>query len=198
MEKSIQIKDWIGIYDGFILPSECDKAIKIFEQENEFKNTFSRMTSENTGPNKKNDLQLFCNPANITLWHKDLKVMIANFDIALKNYLMQTDITNLIGNLSYEVIKIQKTIPGQGYHLWHVEHSPGLVNTKRFLVYTIYLNDVDDGGETEFLHFSRRVKPKKGRIVIWPASFPYVHRGNPPLKGEKYIVTSWLSLPNDN
>jgi hypothetical protein len=156
------------------------------------------MTSENTGPNKKNDLQLFCNPANITIWHKDLKVMIANFDIALKNYLMQTDITNLIGNLSYEVIKIQKTIPGQGYHLWHVEHSPGLVNTKRFLVYTIYLNDVDDGGETEFLHFSRRVKPKKGRIVIWPASFPYVHRGNPPLKGEKYIVTSWLSLPNDD
>ena len=31
-------------------------------------------------------------------------------------------------------------------------------------------------------------------IVIWPAAFPYVHRGNPPLSGEKYILTSWMML----
>ena len=44
------------------------------------------------------------------------------------------------------------------------------------------------------LHFSKRVKPKKGRIVIWPAGFPYVHRGNSPLSGDKYIITSWMNL----
>jgi hypothetical protein len=65
---------------------------------------------------------------------------------------------------------------------------------KRVLVYSIYLNTVEDGGETEFLYQSQRVKPVKGRIVIWPAGFPYVHRGNPPLSGEKYIVTSWISF----
>ena len=65
---------------------------------------------------------------------------------------------------------------------------------KRALAYGIYLNDVKDGGETEFLNFSTRVKPKKGRIVIWPAAFPYVHRGNPPLSGEKYLLTSWMDL----
>ena len=58
----------------------------------------------------------------------------------------------------------------------------------------IYLNDVEEGGETEFLHFSKRIKPKTGRIVIWPAGFPYVHRGNPPLSGVKYILTSWMML----
>ena len=41
-----------------------------------------------------------------------------------------------------------------------------------------------------------KVKPKKGRIVFWPASYPFVHRGNPPLKGEKYIVTGWIN-PED-
>ena len=35
---------------------------------------------------------------------------------------------------------------------------------------------------------------KKGRIVIWPAAFPYVHRGNSPLSGKKYILTSWMNL----
>ena len=59
--------------------------------------------------------------------------------------------------------------------------------------YTIYLNDVEEGGETEFLHQSVRVKPKTGRIVFWPAGYPFVHRGNPPLKGEKYIMTGWLN-----
>ena len=57
----------------------------------------------------------------------------------------------------------------------------------------VYLNDVEEGGETEFLHQSVRVKPKKGRIVIWPAAFPYVHRGNQPLSGEKYLLTSWIN-----
>ena len=64
----------------------------------------------------------------------------------------------------------------------------------RAFVFTIYLNDVEEGGETEFLHFSKRVKPKAGRIVIWPAPFPYLHRGNPPLSGKKYILTSWMML----
>jgi hypothetical protein len=56
---------------------------------------------------------------------------------------------------------------------------------------------VEEGGETEFLHQSIRAKPVKGRCVIWPAAFPYVHRGNPPLQGEKYIMTSWMMLPNE-
>jgi len=54
------------------------------------------------------------------------------------------------------------------------------------------LNDVKEGGETEFLYQSVRVSPKKGTLVIWPAAFTHVHRGNPPLSGTKYIMTSWL------
>jgi hypothetical protein len=60
----------------------------------------------------------------------------------------------------------------------------------------MYLNDVDDGGETEFLYQSKRYKPVKGRVLIWPAGFTHVHRGNPPLSGEKYIATSWLENIN--
>jgi hypothetical protein len=61
----------------------------------------------------------------------------------------------------------------------------------------VYLNDVLDGGETEFLYQSRRVKPREGRVVIFPVQWTHTHRGNPPLSGEKYIATSWLHL-NDN
>jgi len=54
-----------------------------------------------------------------------------------------------------------------------------------------YLNDNFEGGETEFLYLNKRVSAKQGRIIIFPAGFTHVHRGNPPIGGEKYIVTSW-------
>ena len=99
---------------------------------------------------------------------------------------VETDIDNQL--------KIQKTLPKEGYHQWHIEHMRGAKGEPRAFAFSVYLNDVEEGGETEFLHFSQRIKPKQGRVVIWPAAFPYVHRGNPPLSGEKYILTSWMNL----
>jgi prolyl 4-hydroxylase len=61
-----------------------------------------------------------------------------------------------------------------------------------------YLNEVQLGGETEFLHWHERVTPKLGRVVIFdnvkdgkvdPDS---VHAGLPVLAGGKYLATLWL------
>ena len=66
-----------------------------------------------------------------------------------------------IENVQQVAMKIQKTLPGGGYHTFHCENiAPG--NYNRLLVTMLYLNDVDDGGETEFLHQSKRVKPEEG------------------------------------
>ena len=126
----------------------------------------------------------------------DIALQENNETKAFKHYLEKTGAGAAYDNVPFHKgqIKIQKTLPTEGYHIWHIEHNRGRDNEGRAFVFSIYLNDVEDGGETEFLHFSKRVKPKKGRIVIWPAAFPYVHRGNPPLSGEKYILTSWLRL----
>jgi len=56
----------------------------------------------------------------------------------------------------------------------------------------VYLNTVVEGGETEFKYQHRRVQPKYGRVVFWPSQWTHAHRGNPPLKGNKYIATSWI------
>ena len=89
--------------------------------------------------------------------------------------------------------KIQKTLPGGGYHVWHCENGEKHF-MRRMGVYLMYLNDVEEGGETEFLYLSQRIKPKKGRLLIWPPNFPWTHRGNPPLSGEKYIMTGWMEF----
>ena len=54
-----------------------------------------------------------------------------------------------------------------------------------------YLNDVTDGGETEFMYQKLKIKPKKGLTLIWPADWTHTHRGIPSMTQVKYIATGW-------
>jgi len=194
-EKTVNITNYIGVYDNYITEVECDKAIKLFEDQNKFHKTVNRLAFEKASILQKQDQQFFAAHDNIDIWWEDLKSMMLNFDLAFNHYCENTGAKEAYSvPFHFTCLKIQKTLPTEGYHLWHVEHGKGFHNEPRAFVFSIYLNDVEEGGETEFLNFSKRVQPKKGRIVIWPAAFPYVHRGNPPLSGEKYILTSWMLL----
>jgi hypothetical protein len=196
-EKTSKIEKFIGIYDNYILPQQCDEAVKLFEKEKRHRKVLNRIQTEKADFHFKKDEQYFAGNENIDFWWDSLKPMLVNYDMAFRNYSMQTGANSAYGGdfkFYLTGVKIQKTLPGEGYHVWHIEHNKGYHQEARAFVYSIYLNDVKEGGETEFLHQSVRVKPKKGRIVIWPAGFPYVHRGNPPLAGEKYILTSWMMV----
>ena len=97
------------------------------------------------------------------------------------------------GAISYE-IKLQKTPVKGGYAVWHPEQGPGSSAT-RTISWLVYLNDVEEGGETEFLYQGFRQKATKGTLVIWPTGFTHTHRGNPPYSNEKYIITGWANFP---
>ena len=194
-DRTVNIDNFIGTYDNYILPQECDRVVKLYEDQNKFNNTVNRIGSESASILDKQDQQFFAGSSNLNIWWEELEPMMLNFDMALQHYLKNTGAKEAFDNkLHYTSLKIQKTLPTEGYHVWHIEHQKGFNNEPRALVFSVYLNDVEEGGETEFLHFSKRVKPKKGRIAIWPAAFPYLHRGNPPLSGKKYILTSWMLL----
>ncbi len=77
------------------------------------------------------------------------------------------------------------------YHVWHNEDDTPQ-NMRRVATFILYLNDVEEGGETEFLYYPKRVKAKTGRFILWPAGFTHTHRGNPPISNTKYIVTGWV------
>ncbi len=93
-------------------------------------------------------------------------------------------------------INLQKYLRGSGgYHHWHSEIYPQNASCEslhRVLLWMVYLNDVADGGETEFLYQGRKIAPKQGRLVIAPAGFTHTHRGNVAVSGDKYIATSWI------
>ena len=88
---------------------------------------------------------------------------------------------------------IQRYYPNQGFHKWHCERG-NLHNGNRHLVFMTYLNDVTDGGETEWYYQKIKVKPKKGLTVIWGTDWTFTHRGIPSPTQTKYIITGWYSF----
>ena len=61
----------------------------------------------------------------------------------------------------------------------------------RLINFIWYLNDVEEGGETEFFG-NYRIKPTQGKIVFFPSEWFYPHQGKTPLSNNKYILTGWL------
>ena len=83
--------------------------------------------------------------------------------------------------------QIQKT-EKNGFYGWHHD---GHLN--RIFTYIFYLNDVEEGtgGTTEFL-CGKIVQPKAGKLVIFPATLTYIHRGTKLKEGVKYIMTNFI------
>ena len=87
---------------------------------------------------------------------------------------------------------IQYYEPGEGFPEWHCERSMNQTD-QRALVFMTYLNDVTDGGETEWLYQERKIKPKKGLTAIWPTDFTHTHRGIISPTQTKIIITGWFN-----
>lgn len=82
-----------------------------------------------------------------------------------------------------------------GYPYWHCELYPRAADGEtlhRHLLWTLYLNDGFDDGETEFLFQQRKVAPRTGDLLLAPTAFTHTHRGNRPNGGDKFIATSWI------
>lgn len=75
----------------------------------------------------------------------------------------------------------------------HVDQHAGATVTRLFTI-IVYLNDVYEGGETEFPTYNKKINPKKGKVLMFPCNFLYLHQGNVPISNDKYIATSFVNF----
>lgn len=191
----MSIPNFIEVYNVFN-DSFCDYAIKCFEEANAHNLCLSRKQKENVGSTTKDDKAVHFPHYDFPMRHlsQDLVSQFdGGFNQGLQQYYDKYDYLRNVNAMRYYEAKIQKTQPGQGYHVWHCEVD-AREHTSRVLTWTVYLNDNFEAGETEFLYQHYRYKPKKGDLVIFPAYFTHVHRGNPPIGGDKYIITGWIEF----
>ena len=101
----------------------------------------------------------------------------------LKSFLKSVDIPSF---------NIQKYSSGDHFAKVHTERQ-SLNTLHRLFAFMTYLNDVEDGGQTDFKYQRRSFQPKAGKTLIWPSDWTHTHRGVVPNRGLKYIVTGWAS-----
>jgi prolyl 4-hydroxylase len=121
---------------------------------------------------------------------------------------LQRRIDSLLGfdRSHAEMLQGQRYTAGQQFkpHIdWFQQGSPGWAaewrhGGQRAFTAMVYLNDVADGGETDFPRLDLAMIPRQGALLVWnnadrdgvPNPLT-VHAGNPVLSGTKYVVTRW-------
>jgi len=173
----------------------CDDIIDYFETES---NSIYKGTS---GPGEVNLEIKDCDQCNLNENNNLYQRYFQELVIASKEYVKKFTYVDYYAPWGIiEPINIKRySPPNQAFHGWHTERAAALMPVcLRNLVFMTYLNDITDCGETEFFYQSLKIKPKKGKTIIWPADWTHTHRGIPSPTQTKYIVTGWLSyLPEE-
>jgi len=204
----MNFKDTIGIFPKLFTPDECKTLITLFEDYNRAGVAYEGNNASGNKELKKSiDYNLFINEEENKLQINKINGL---FNKALDQYLEeyphreQYEHSRIIVNKTYyPLFQIQKYNKNEGhYNAWHVEKEDW-PSSRRMFVFILYLNDVKKGGETGFLFKEEgqedffKVKPEIGKLIIHPASWPYIHKGYMPESDDKYILTTWLSYSPD-
>lgn len=160
----------------------CDEIIEEFKQ----KDSLSKF-DERRGYFRLNDRQM-----DPDLMKRYLRELNRVFEKYKKKYVWTHTMSTPWSVMS--PYNIQKYEPGFAYNPIHVEEAgPREGKIMRNLAFVTYLNDIEEGGETEFIYQGIKIKPEKGLTTIFPAGWTHPHKGHPAYKEVKYIVTGWSS-----
>lgn len=192
---AVEISDFIGIFDNAFSKNFCQRTIDFFENANTAGLCYNRQQENGVTRSLKHDQAIMLTEessytlnATKALSKEFVDTFWQHFaEYAQNKYYSIAESCDL----RIDELKIQKTEVGQGFHAWHFEQGNKFTGD-RICAFQLYLNDVEEGGETEFLYYPRRIKSKQGRLIIWPGTYTHTHRGNPPLTNTKYVITSWV------
>lgn len=180
------IEEYLNVFDK----EYCDEIIrhfKIMETRN--------ITHTNNGIAAQDNRIVFDWAYTSNTYHYDYNLCSFFYEKIHETYLKYVEkyqILKTVDQHSPKGMSVQCTKPHEGYHQWHAEIG-NLSSSARVINYMLYLNDIDEGGETEFLYQGIKIKPEYGKVVIFPCSFTHPHRGNPIYKNEKFIITGWYT-----
>lgn len=179
---------FLRIYENALSEQFCKEVIEKFETDGRKTNG---VVHGGYKPEVKQSIDLPI--SKLHDWNEVDQVLFNSLNKHFNQYM--EDLPDVVENWGWGQLKdtgyqIQKTCPG-GFYTWHHDSIWNTYREIRILTFIWYLNDVEEG-HTEFIS-GIKIQPKLGRLLLFPASWNYVHTGTPP-KTDKYIVTGWMSL----
>ena len=127
-------------------------------------------------------------------WIDIFDILNNSINSNLREYVEKTNFENLNKKKIYfPYCHIQKILEGGFYTPHFDDGADPSYERKRIITCIWYLNDVENGGETHFLKTGFKIKPKTGRLGMFPSDKRFIHEGLPPI-GTKYIISCWLEI----
>jgi hypothetical protein len=183
---------FIWVKDHDLEPDFCNHVIDKFEKE--------KRKSPGTTGNRIDRTVKRSTDFRITFsdkkWNDEAKIFHNTLGVDIQEYskylldIMPDNYVNISQQITDSGYQIQRTDPGD-FYTWHSDAMASVQLGVRLFTYIWYLNDVEVDGYTEFFR-KVKIQPKRGRLLMFPASWDYIHRGYPPKHETKYIVTGWL------
>ena len=167
-----------------------------------FNNNTSLQTQGKVGVGKdlkiKNSIDITINPKDLE--KSEYQIFKKYFEQLHKCYLdylnQWPNLEKMIKDLDIGQFNIQKYNQGGQFAGVHSERT-SIKTVHRVFAWMTYLNNVNDGGSTNFAHFNIDIKPEIGKTMIWPAEWTHAHSGKIVNSEEKYIITGWMHFPSD-
>ena len=190
-----KLTDYIRVYDGIADKRFCDDLIANFEYEEHNQNPVDR---EKRPTFTELNISQQYNDRN-TRWMIPQQESKQIFLKAVNEYMDELDLRDIDFPPKYlfEEFRIKRYLDnGNDEFLDHVDvgdHS----SARRFLVCFLYLNDVEEGGTTDFPKLDLSITPKCGRMLVFPPTWMFRHAGRPVTKGKKYILGTYSLPMND-
>jgi len=184
------IPPFLLLKENFLSSKFCDYSIKFFELND-------RLHRPGMAGSGVDDISLIDTELKLNFSNQESlsKKLWEYLDKLLMEYVELNPCLNKIGHWEiHDTFQIQKYNPGEGYFGEHCEHGSSSLGKKisdRVMSWIVYLNDVDDGGETRFPQYDFNVKSKKGSIIIFPAGWTHMHHGIVSNTQSKYLITGW-------
>tara|TARA_B100001250_G_C19579530_1_gene691375 strand:+ start:46 stop:657 length:612 start_codon:yes stop_codon:yes gene_type:complete len=185
----MNLVDCIAEYDNILSDEMCDVMIDWFNANEELQDDGAIGTIEGEGVvnNKiKKSRQSYPHPED-SISDLMTEVIKKTYREYKKDHFVPED-SSMIAVRDYSIRVYDKN---DGHFLRHMDQA-GVAS--RLFAIIMYLNTVDQGGETEFPDHNVKVKPEKGKVLIFPCNFMFYHQGNTPISGDKWIATAFINL----
>ena len=187
---------YLEIFHNHIDKDFCKHIIQKFELDNRVKPGVSGFGYK---PDLKKSYDLYLNHKATPDWNNEMNYLYNKLEPSIDMYLQKHYYPYTKGLYKpYDSgLQIQRSSAGDKFSYdWHSDDFFEYDKNNNEIGYRIitfiwYLNDISECGETEFYE-GTKIKPEEGKLILFPSTWDYNHKGHVPKYGNKYICTGWF------
>ena len=193
MNLDMKVTDLIRVYDNVIPPDQCDMMVDWYESNPSLQEEGCVFDGISGRPDRSGSFKV-CKETSVPRERQDILDIISEATFGVYNRAIDEGLPFPplhAYRLSLNGYSIRRYNKNEGVFKPHIDQQGGGTEKRLFGV-LIYLNDVDEGGETEFPEWNISVSPKKGRVLLFPCNYLFLHQGNVPISHHKYMSAMFI------